>query len=302
MLAASNGMAVPAGLRPCGQPAVLVTQRREDALNEHLIDHVLRDDPWSEDSVDVTQLQPQLSIDDAYALQFAQLARRADAGDRIVGYKAAATSLGAQDVLGPDTSVPTVGTLLASHLAEDGDEFTVLPGKTFVEVEIAALTSSELRGPAVTQLDASRAVGSLCPAIEIAAWSPGVDEGRRSVHHSIATHKTNGTVVVGDPRPSTTVPDLRLEGAYLELDGTVVGSGTGVEAMGHPYRVVAAIARLLAAHGLGLEPGMVVMTGSLLAPFVLPPDKRVAVASFTRLGRVSVRFDQRGAEPQGGDR
>lgn len=267
-----------------------------------MIDHVLKDDAWSEDSVDVTQLQPQLSIHDAYALQFAQMARRADAGDRIVGYKAAATSLGAQDVLGPDTPVPTVGTLLASHLAEDGDEFTVMPGKTFVEVEIAALMSSELRGPAVTQLDASRAVGSLCPAIEIAAWSPSVAQGRRSVHHSIATHKTNGIVVVGDPTPAATVPDLRLEGAYLELDGTVVGSGTGVEAMGHPYRVVAAIARLLAAHGLGLEPGMVVMTGSLLAPFVLPPGNRSAVASFTRLGRVSVRFDQCGAEPQDGDR
>lgn len=254
------------------------------------MDVLLADDTWSSENPDVLSLVPALTVDEAYGLQFAQMARRVVAGDRIVGYKAANTSLGAQRLLRSELPIPTVGTLLASCVLPAAGVYEVRPGTTYIEAEVAAVLASPLRGAGLTRLDAARAVGWLCPAIEIAAWSPAVAAGQYSVQHTVATHKTVGGVVIGNPVPAASVPDLRLEGALLEIDGDVVGSRTAVEAMGHPLDVVAEIAAVLHRHGLALEPGMVVMTGSLLPPLARPIGARHARASFTRLGEVSIRF------------
>jgi 2-keto-4-pentenoate hydratase len=259
-------------------------------MSDDLVDLLLNDDPWSDSPADLLSVAPDLTIREAYQLQFEQMRRRAAAGDSILGYKASATSRSARAMLPPDTPSPAIGTVLASRLAHDGVRFTVRPGATYVEVEIAAVLDSDLAGAHVTRLDAARAIGWLCPALDIAAWGPTAVAGRRSTQHAIATNKTAGLVVLGSPRPFTSVPDLRLEGAILEINGEPVGSGTGVEVMGHPLEVVAAIARNLAGHGLGLGAGMIVITGSLLAPFTLPPDGVSAHATFTTLGGVSARF------------
>lgn len=279
----------------------MVVDSREGRLSPRsggdAVELLLADDTWSTGNSDVLSVVPGLTVDQAYGLQFAQMARRVAAGDRIVGYKAANTSLGAQRLLSSELPVPTVGTLLASCVLRDGGVYEVRSGTTYVEAEVAAVLASRLRGPGLTRLDAARAVEWLCPAIEIAAWSPAVAAGQYSAQHTVATHKTVGGVVIGDPLSAASVPDLRLEGALLEIDGDVVGSRTAVEAMGHPLDVVAAIAGELHRHGLALEPGMVVMTGSLLPPLARPVGARCARASFTRLGDVSIRFADSNVPP-----
>ncbi|OBJ08859.1 hypothetical protein A5625_14240 [Mycobacterium sp. 1465703.0] len=252
---------------------------------------MLNDDTWSEPHVDVLSVQPEMTYADAYELQFEHMRKRVAGGDRIIGYKAAGTSLAARDILGDSPMpLPIVGTLLSSNLAREGAQYVVKPGVTYVESEIAVVLSEGLAGPHVNDLDASRAIGALCPAIEIAPWSPSTVAKQRSEQHAIATQKTDGLVVIGAPRSLGGVQDLHLEGVVLTVDGRITGSGTGAEVMGSPLSVVSAIARHLSEYGLALEAGMVVMTGSITKPLGLPDGSRSARAMFTTLGSIGVRF------------
>ncbi|WP_051047282.1 fumarylacetoacetate hydrolase family protein [Nocardia asiatica] len=193
--------------------------------------------------------------------------------------------------------VPAVGTLLASHTATSGYRYTVRPGTTYLEAEIAVVIDTPLAG-SPTRLEVARAARWLCPAIEVAAWAPRVVDGAQSPQHAIATHKSNGVVVLGDPRPAAEVADLRLEGVVLDHDGEIIGSAAGIEAMGHPFDVVAAIAHRLSRYDPSLQPGMVIMTGSLLKPFAVPRGSKHARAAFTRLGDVTVSFAGNGGDEE----
>ena len=60
---------------------------------------------------DLKKLFPDASIEDTYRVQFALMTKRAEAGDKIVGYKASAVR-GAAAKQRPGVPVPTIGTLL----------------------------------------------------------------------------------------------------------------------------------------------------------------------------------------------
>lgn len=65
---------------------------------------------------DIVDIAPDLALDDAYRLQFAMMKRRASQGDRVIGYKAAYTTLAIQKL--HQMSSPLVGTLLQSAVIE----------------------------------------------------------------------------------------------------------------------------------------------------------------------------------------
>ena len=242
---------------------------------------------------DVGKLDPTLSFADAYRVQFAAKARRVAKGDRIVGRKASFTSSAVVKQF-PDFPAPLVGTILASHLRENGAtiDLNADSGITFVENEIGALMKRDLEGPGVTPLQALAAIEGFFPAIEIAPLGPGVLERTITNQHIIAKEKADGGyLIVG----STLLPpgqiDVRFEGCVVSINGKVVGSGAGVEAMGSPVNVVAAVANRLAEFGEKLRAGEIVITGALCGPARAVKGDREAVVEFTRLGRVSVRFE-----------
>ncbi|OBJ10576.1 hypothetical protein A5625_11070 [Mycobacterium sp. 1465703.0] len=263
-------------------------------INQELVDFLLEYDAWAEPHVDVLSKDTNVSVLDAYALQFECMRRRVERGNRIVGYKAAGTGRAAKAVL-PGMPFPVVGTLLASNLAQDGAEYAIKSGSTYLEAEIAVRLDADLEGTHVNAFDVAKAVGALCPAIEIAPWSPSTVAKQRSEQHAIATQKTDGLIVVGTPREPGSVADLRVEAAIMEVDGQNLASGAGVEAMGHPFNVVAAIARHLAEFDLGLKAGMLVMTGCLIPPLTVDEGAASARATFSSLGTVGVRFTAQGA-------
>jgi len=246
---------------------------------------------------DIGKLLPSLTIADAYRLQFAVKAKRVAAGDRIVGRKAAFTSSSVRNQF-PDFPAPLVGTILASHLREDGAtiDLNAESGITFIENEIGALLKRDLEGPGVTPLQALAAVEGFFPAIEIAPMAAGMLEGKKTNQHIIAKEKADGGyVIVGSTlvSPSQIVGhnDIRLEGSVMSIDGEARGSGAGVEAMGSPLIVLAAVANRLAEFGEKLRAGDIVITGALSGPARAVKGDRYALAEFTRLGRVSVRFE-----------
>jgi 2-keto-4-pentenoate hydratase len=235
---------------------------------------------------DLLDESPDLSIDDAYRLQFALMRRRVKQGDRIIGYKAAYTTTAMQNAYG--VSGPSIGTLLKSLMLSEHQAIRIsASGKTSIEAEIAALLKHDLEGPGLTGHDVVRAIEGFLPSLEIAP--PSIGGARRSRQMGVAVHKSNIGVIIGGPLTSPRGFDLRLEGAMVSINGQARGSGTAVEALGSPLNVIAYVGNLLANHGEKLHAGMIVMTGSVVPAVQVYPHDNVVV-EFNKLGRVRARF------------
>jgi 2-keto-4-pentenoate hydratase len=75
----------------------------------------------------------------------------------------------------------------------------------------------------------------------------------------------------------------------LFVDGRSVDSGAGAAVLGHPAEAVAWLANTLATVGTSLEPGHLILPGSMTsAPFVTAGQKIEAI--FSTLGTVSATF------------
>lgn len=259
---------------------------------QNLVDFVEKSDMWAEPYVDILNVAPQTSIDDAYRVQVAMMKRRVERGDTIIGYKAAGTTRKAQNLLG-EQPYPILGTLLRSQLIEDGGTYEMREGRTYVEAEVGVLLRRDLSGPGVTYLDALAAVDCYVPIMEIAPWSPAAMAKKRSFQQVIATQKLNGGVVIGRERISPSAIDLRYEGAVVEVDDEVVATGAGAEVMGDPINVVVIIANNMAKYGVELKAGMLIMTGSVAEPFAAESNIKNARVTFTRMGNVRAQFVRR---------
>jgi 2-keto-4-pentenoate hydratase len=229
---------------------------------------------------DLLDRSPNLTDADAYRLQFALADRRAARGDRLLGYKAAHTSLAIQEERGRGVSV---GTLLGSYLLTTDEPISLSGGGSpCIEPEIAVRIARELSGPGLTATDALGAVDAIYPAIEIVTPQRG---HKRSQQMGIALSKTSGGFIVGRQSNAPHGIDLRVEGVVVSVNGRPLRSATGVEALGHPFNVVAAVANLLGQHQRSLKPGMIVLTGSLTNNIPVESGDEFAV-EFTRIGSI----------------
>lgn len=260
---------------------------------EQLVDHIDRPGIDSDPALDIAKLKPDITRDEALAVQLAVKRRRVAAGDRIAGHQASFTSAGVLKMF-PDAPRPMVGTLLASLMRSDYDQVHLDADKVFIEAEIGMILKRDLEGPYLTPADVLAAVEGFIPAIEVAPVRPGVFERAYSYAHMIAVQKAvGGFVVLGSRITAPKSFDPRLEGGLVSLNGEPRAAATGFEAMGSPLNVAVAMARQLHAVGEKLHAGQIVITGSLPVPPVATPGDHAARVEFQTLGSVSVRFEPR---------
>ena len=224
-----------------------------------------------------------MSADDAYAVQTHFASMLLADGDRISGYKLGLTSKAMQKMMG--ITDPDYGPVLHS-MVHDGN----LAAADFIqpkaEAEIALVLDRPLQGPNVTNIEAARAVGGAVAAIEVV--DSRVADWRIRLADTISDLASIGGVVMS----SRIVPvdfDLRLVGMTFSINGSVTATGAGAAALGNPITALAWLANTLAPHGVTLEPGMFVMTGSLHAAADVQAGD-VVRADFDRLGPVSLRM------------
>ena len=248
---------------------------------------------WIEQHLAQPQLIPEvlesfadLTTEAAYRVQMAVKRRQAEAGDRIIGYKAALTSKAMQKQSG--IGEPILGTLLASRRYEEGSP--VSTGgfiHTTLEPEVAVVMGAALAGPGLTPEMARAAIAGYLPCVEIGDIRTG--DNRRSLQQTIVCNTFNGGHVFGGSMCGPNGLDLRLEGMVLRVNGEIVSTATAATVLDDPINSVVFMANKLGELGLKLEPGMVLMTGSIVASVVIQPGDAVEVA-FTRLGSVRARF------------
>jgi 2-keto-4-pentenoate hydratase len=241
----------------------------------------------------ISDSHPDLTVEDAYAIQTVNIERRVAAGQLIRGRKVGLTSRAMQQLLGVDE--PDFGVVLDDMFVEDGvgvEAQKLLQPR--VEAEIAFVLARDLTGPGVTTTDVLTATAGVLPSIEIV--DSRIAEWRIQLVDTVADNASCGRVVIGGRLTPVTAVDLRLIGMMFYRNGVPIDSGAGAAALGNPAYCVAWLANKLGALGSGLRAGDIVLPGALhrMVP-VRPRD--VFRAEFAYLGDVTVRFTGHGDTP-----
>lgn len=239
----------------------------------------------------LTRIRAGLTVQDAYAIQAHNVARRVEAGAVVRGRRLGRTSGPA--ALAPGVDGPDVGILLDDMFLDEGVD---VPLEEFVQPRVAAtiafVLDSDLAGPGVTVTDVLAAVVGVRPAIEIVDSRIASWQGR--VADTVADNASAGKVVLGARLTSPAAVDLRLVGVLLQRNGVALESAAGAAALGDPARCVEWLANELGSDGRSLHRGDIVLAGPLhrMVP-VRPGD--VYQATFAHLGDVTVHFANGGA-------
>ncbi|MCO8588996.1 2-oxo-hept-4-ene-1,7-dioate hydratase [Burkholderia multivorans] len=212
---------------------------------------------------------PDITIDDAYAIQRAWVALKLAEGRTLKGHKIGLTSKAMQNTSQIDE--PDYGALLDDMFFEDGG---TIPTDRFivprVEVELAFVLGKRLSGPNCTIFDVYDAVDYVVPALEIIdARSQSIDpdtQRPRKVFDTIADNAANAGVVIGGRPVKPHDVDLRWVAAIMSRNGVVEETGVAAGVLNHPANGVAWLANRLARFDVALERGQIVLGGSFTRP------------------------------------
>ncbi len=156
-----------------------------------------------------------------------------------------------------------------------------------IEPEIAFVLGAPLRGPGLTVADAVRAVDFVLPSLEIV--DSRIRDWNITLFDTIADNASSGGVVLGSRPTSLREVDLRLTGCTLHVNGSLVDTGAGAAVLGSPLNALVWLANTVGPLGVTLEPGHVVLPGSMTAAQPVRPGDTV-VATMAGLGSVTAMF------------
>ncbi len=238
----------------------------------------------------LSRRHPEMTMDDAYAVQDALVAQKLASGRRKIGWKIGLTSRAMQDALKIDT--PDSGVLLDDMEFDTGA--TVPQGRFIqprIEAEIAFVMKAPLSG-AASREDIIAATDYVCPSLEILdtrILRADPETGQtRTIVDTISDNAANAGVVLGDERhaPDT---DLRWIGAIVARNGIVEETGLGAGVLNDPVTSVLWLAQRMEQYGQEIAAGDIVLSGSFIRPVECPPGTDIQ-ADFGRFGHVSIAF------------
>lgn len=236
---------------------------------------------------------PQMTMDDAYAVQAAWVERKRAAGRAIIGWKIGLTSKAMQYALDIDT--PDSGVLFDDMRFDDG---STIPKDRFIqpriEAEIAFVMRAGLKGPDVTVFDVLNATDYIVPALEILDTrilrvDPQTKKARTIVD-TISDNAANAGIVTGGRAMRPDQVDLRWVGAIVSRNGQVEETGLGAGVLNHPARGIAWLANRLASYGSEIKAGQIVLAGSFIRPVEARHGDTIT-ADYGPLGTVSCFFE-----------
>jgi len=234
----------------------------------------------------LSETDPDLTIDDAYEIQLAQVSRWVADGAVVKGYKVGLTSQAMQQQLG--VSQPDFGHLTGTmfHLEHSPiDASGFLQPK--IEPEIAFVLKGEIRGPGVNVAEAIQAVDFVVPALELI--DSRIVDWRIGIVDTIADNASSCGVILGSKPTRLDQVDLTTVACDLFMDSTLTASGVGSAVLGSPINALVWLANTLGERGIVFRPGDVILPGSLTASYPVASGS-VAHAEFAGLGTVTAVF------------
>ena len=223
---------------------------------------------------------------EGYAVQQALLAAT---GDKAMGWKIAATSTAGQQHIG--VSGPLAGRLLASRCLPDGAAVSMRGNvMQVIEAEFAFCMGADVLAQGTTPLTVQQVmaqVADLHLAIEIpnSRYQDFVTAGEAQLiaDFACASHMVLGAALTTDWRGV----DLAAQDVQVSRGGEVVALGKGANALGDPRAALTWLANELISHGMHLQAGDVVITGTCVVPVPVVVGQHLT-AQYPGLGEVSV--------------
>ena len=235
---------------------------------------------------------PDITLDDAYAIQAAQMPHKKAQGRSIIGWKIGLTSKVMQDALG--ISTPDSGVLYDDMDFKNGSS---IPATRFIqpriEAEIAFIMKAPLEGK-VSREDVLAATDYVAPALEILdtriARQDATTGQTRKIFDTVSDNAANGGIVLGEQRHAPEAFDLRWVGAILTKNDEVTATGLGAAVLNDPVMGIVWLSERMGYYGQRIEAGQVVLAGSFIAPIECPSGTRIA-ADYGDFGHVTVNFE-----------
>ena len=228
---------------------------------------------------------PGITIEDSYAISTEVANRKIKAGARVIGHKVGLTSKAMQRSSMIDE--PDYGYILDDQLIADGAKVRHADYcKPRVEVELAFIMGKKLRGPGVGLTDVLRATEYVVPAIEI------VDarlQDQRKIVDTVADNGAAAGIAMGGRPVGPMDVDLRWVGGIMYRNGEIEETGLAAGVLGHPALGVAWLANKLGQHGVTLEVGHLVLSGSFTR-VVWAQKGDTLHGDFGPLGGVAIQF------------
>ena len=235
---------------------------------------------------------PNMTMDDAYAIQAGWVAHKLNRGRRIVGHKIGLTSKAMQAAL--NIAIPDSGILFDDMLFKSGCD---IPQQRFiqprVEAEIAFVMKHDLCGEEISVAQVIEATDYLVPSLEILDTrihricpKTGL---ARNVFDTISDNAANAGVVLGTQHTDPSQIDMRWIGAIVSANGQVEETGLGAGVLNQPALGIAWLAKRLYQYGDSIKAGEIVLSGSFIRP-VETQKGTLIEADFGDFGEVSCRF------------
>jgi 2-oxo-hept-3-ene-1,7-dioate hydratase len=235
---------------------------------------------------------PDMTIEDAYAVQSAWVAKKIADGRVPIGHKIGLTSRAMQRAGNIDE--PDYGTLLDDMLLSEGQD---IPFDRFIEprieVELSFKLGRQLAGPDVSIFDVLAAADWVVPTLEvidarIRRTDPATGRTRKVID-TISDNAANAAIIMGGRPVRADTVDLRWVSALLYRNGVIEESGVAAAVLNHPANGVAWLANKLSLFGVSLAAGEIVLSGSFTAPVPIARGDTFH-ADYGPLGSISTRF------------
>lgn len=216
-----------------------------------------------------TEAYPDLTIDDAYAIQAEWRRIKLDRGEQVVGHKIGLTSRAMQAAM--NITTPDSGFLTSAMVFEPN---STLDAALFcdpkLELELAFTLVTDLAGADLSVDDVLDATEFVQPAVELIAarsFRKDPSTGRtRTVVDTISDNAANGGIISGGNKVAPREVDLRWISALGYRNGTVEETGVAAGVLDHPARGIVWLAKRYAETGQSLEAGQTILAGSFTRP------------------------------------
>ena len=245
----------------------------------------------------LSTLHPEMTIDDAYAVQLAWRDLKLARGRRVAARKIGLTSVTmqrAQEVDEPDRGIYFDDQIFSSGAAIDHARF-IRPG---VVVELAFELARPVKGPNATLTDVLDATAWVIPAVEIVdsrlEMRDPISGRARRITDAIGDNAANAGLITGGTPARPDEVDLRWVAGLLYVNGVIIDSGVSAAVMNHPAAGIAWLANALVAHDEHLEPGQPILAGAFTRSTYVEAGDTVH-ADFGPLGVVTARFENHSA-------
>lgn len=240
----------------------------------------------------LTLRYPDMNIEDSYAVQKCWVDKKIAAGRKVVGYKIGYTSRAMQKAL--NINEPDYGVLLDDMVFEDGSN---IDASQFcdprVEVELAFILKDRLQGENVSVFDVLNATDYVVPALEIIAARSHRTHPEtgytRKVYDTISDNAGNAGIIMGGRPIKPNDMDLRWCGGLFYVNGLLEETGLAAGVLNHPANGICWVAKRFAPHGVALEPGQIILSGSFTAPVAVKAGDTIH-ADYGPLGGISCHF------------